>query len=120
MVMLHHVAMGLYASEDAYWQQSSTLFGAFGVDLFFGLSGLLITKLLLEEARAGEGISLRGFYVRRAFRILPPYLLFLAAIGLAGGFASRFELASCLFFFRNYIPPAAGTHYTQHLWSLAV
>jgi peptidoglycan/LPS O-acetylase OafA/YrhL len=120
MVMLHHIAMGFYLREDDFYQQSSTLFGAFGVDVFFGLSGLLITKLLLEEARDSGRISLRSFYIRRAFRILPPYLLFLTALVVFGTLRTRLELESCLLFFRNYIPPAMGTGYTQHLWSLAV
>jgi len=49
-----------------------------GVDLFFALSGFLITSLLLEEeARSGRGFSLRDFYARRALRILPPFYLVL-------------------------------------------
>jgi len=53
--------------------------GSFGVTVFFVLSGFLITHLLLlEEAKAGW-ISLGGFYQRRAFRILPPALVYLVA-----------------------------------------
>jgi peptidoglycan/LPS O-acetylase OafA/YrhL len=120
MVILHHAAMGFYLREEDYYRQSSTVFGAFGVDVFFGLSGLLITKLLLEETRETGGISLRGFYLRRGFRILPPYLVFLITLIVFGGLRGPLELGSSLFFFRNYIPPGAGTGYTQHLWSLAV
>jgi peptidoglycan/LPS O-acetylase OafA/YrhL len=48
-----------------------------GVTIFFVLSGFLITTLALrEEERAGR-VFLRGFYVRRVFRILPLYLLVL-------------------------------------------
>ena len=46
--------------------------GQKGVELFFGMSGLLITSRLLEEARSGGQISLRQFYIRRSLRILPP------------------------------------------------
>ncbi len=54
--------------------------GGNGVDLFFVLSGFLITTLLMREyARSGR-ISLRGFYLRRAFRILPPFYVYLAVI----------------------------------------
>ena len=53
--------------------------GFYGVDLFFVLSGFLITTLLLEERdKAGE-VSLRGFYRRRAYRLLPALLTALAA-----------------------------------------
>ena len=45
--------------------------GFLGVDVFFTLSGFLITSLLLEELRAGGGIDLRAFWRRRVFRIIP-------------------------------------------------
>jgi peptidoglycan/LPS O-acetylase OafA/YrhL len=48
-----------------------------GVDVFFAMSGFLITGILLRQAR-GWGFFSR-FYLRRAFRIVPPYLLVLAA-----------------------------------------
>lgn len=56
--------------------------GFVGVDFFFVLSGFLITTLLLREERATGRISLRGFYWRRALRILPVYLLVVAAMAL--------------------------------------
>jgi peptidoglycan/LPS O-acetylase OafA/YrhL len=53
-----------------------------GVDLFFVLSGYLITGILLRlKTRAGSGSrGLASFYVKRARRILPPYLLFLIVV----------------------------------------
>ena len=82
-VVIHHLARWFYQQESAY-DLSVTRFGAFGVDVFFGLSGLLITKLLLDEFGRTGAFDLRGFYIRRAFRILPPYLMFLAVITAAG------------------------------------
>src|SRR5258708_16736007 len=56
--------------------------GALGVDIFFGISGFLIcTRLLQEEQKQGR-ISLKNFYIRRGFRILPPYLFFLSILSL--------------------------------------
>jgi peptidoglycan/LPS O-acetylase OafA/YrhL len=55
--------------------QSLLPHGYIGVDLFFALSGFLITSLLLEEWGRTGAISLRRFYVRRARRLLPCLLL---------------------------------------------
>lgn len=53
--------------------------GPLGVDLFFALSGFLITSLLLHEQRTRGGISLRAFWIRRSLRIFPLYYLVLIA-----------------------------------------
>jgi len=92
--------------------------GGLGVALFFAISGYLITTLLLRELEDSGRISLKGFYCRRAFRILPPAYLYLAALWclrkpLAGG-----ELASAAFFFSNYW--ADRLWFTQHFWSLSM
>ncbi|MFM7064937.1 MAG: acyltransferase family protein [Actinomycetes bacterium] len=56
-------------------------FGSFvgGVDVFFVVSGFLITTLLLDEDREYGSVGLRAFYIRRALRLLPLLLLVLAA-----------------------------------------
>lgn len=53
--------------------------GYVGVDVFFVLSGFLITALLLEERHRTGGVSFRGFYSRRAYRLLPALGVLLAA-----------------------------------------
>ena len=53
--------------------------GFLGVDVFFTLSGFLITTLLLEEWNARGAISLRAFYARRALRLFPAVAVLLAA-----------------------------------------
>ncbi len=57
--------------------------GFLGVDLFFAISGFLITTLLLRERHATGGISLRRFFMRRTLRIFPPYFALLAATAFA-------------------------------------
>ncbi|MGC1606324.1 MAG: acyltransferase, partial [Candidatus Acidiferrum sp.] len=52
--------------------------GAFGVSVFFGISGFLITSLLLREQLKYGRISLRDFYIRRSLRIWPLYYAVLA------------------------------------------
>lgn len=51
--------------------------GSFGVDLFFVLSGYLITELLLREEASTGNINVRAFYLRRILRIWPLYFFFL-------------------------------------------
>jgi len=52
--------------------------GFLGVDLFFVLSGFLITSLLLREFNATNSISLKNFYARRVLRLAPALLIYLA------------------------------------------
>jgi peptidoglycan/LPS O-acetylase OafA/YrhL len=52
--------------------------GAYGVDLFFALSGYLITELLLREQRLKGRANVKSFYVRRLLRIWPLYYLLIA------------------------------------------
>ena len=101
-------------------------YGAMGVSVFFALSGFLITRRLMEEWRAAGRIDIKGFYLRRAFRILPPILVYLAAVSTLGfGFhlipMDLQQLAASLFFYRNYLTaPVTQAWYTGHFWSLAV
>lgn len=56
--------------------------GQHGVDVFFVISGFLITHLLLRELEARGSISLNRFYLRRFFRIFPAFYTFLIVVGL--------------------------------------
>ena len=120
LVVWHHVMMGFFTSETAYYGVSLSHMGAFGVDVFFAISGLLITLLLLEEHQLHGAVSVGGFYIRRAFRILPPCFVYLGAAAIVAGLATRWDLLSSVFFFRNYLPQELGSQVTGHLWSLAV
>jgi len=74
---------------DVAWARG----GYLGVDVFFVLSGFLITSLLLAELDRTERINLRRFWARRATRLLPSLLL-LVALGVAfGSFVAPFESA---------------------------
>jgi peptidoglycan/LPS O-acetylase OafA/YrhL len=92
--------------------------GELGVSIFFALSGLLICNRLLAEAGHCGQVNLPAFYVRRAFRILPPALFYLFALFLLQVPVASGELRSCAFFWRNYF--LDGGWYTGHFWSLAV
>jgi peptidoglycan/LPS O-acetylase OafA/YrhL len=91
--------------------------GGLGVALFFAISGYLITTLLLEEQDQWGRISLRGFYMRRGFRILPPAYLYLIVLAIAEPLRPG-ELPSAAFFYSNYW--AERSWYTAHFWSLSM
>lgn len=98
--------------------------GTMGVFIFFVISGYLITTLLLREREKTNTISLRSFYVRRAFRILPPlylYILFLCVLWCTGHLQGMngLELITALTFTRNYVPHV-GLWALEHLWSLCI
>ena len=64
--------------------------GFLGVDIFFVLSGFLITSLLVQEQHRSGKISLRAFYIRRALRLAPALIFYLVILGiLALAFMNR-------------------------------
>jgi peptidoglycan/LPS O-acetylase OafA/YrhL len=109
--------------------------GGYGVDLFFVLSGFLITTLLIEEREATGLIAFRDFFRRRALRLLPalaallPTFLLLAAVKATIGHdpellarAAR-AVAATAFYTANlaaaFHPTSIGGLPLSHLWSLA-
>jgi peptidoglycan/LPS O-acetylase OafA/YrhL len=109
--------------------------GFVGVDVFFVISGFLISGIVLNETRAGT-FSLQGFYARRVRRIFPALLLVLAASLLAGWWlllppdllrlgkqaaASAVFVANFYLWFQSgYFSPDAHTYPLLHLWSLGI
>ena len=94
-------------------------YSAFGVDVFFVISGFLITTLLLKEREKTGIISLRRFYVRRAFRILPASYAVTVAIALVWHNRVPLRDVLCsLFYVQNFNWKASWS--LGHMWSLAV
>lgn len=95
--------------------------GRLGVDLFFVLSGLLMSRLLFEER-----VPLKTFYFRRASRILPAFLVYVFAAFLVwGAYGQRVTLREALAtitFLRTYFDPFIWSSQFPigHLWSLNV
>ncbi len=101
--------------------------GFLGVDIFFVLSGFLITSLLLEEWTQNGRVSFRNFYIRRGLRLLPPLLLLIALCliqvavfpppeGIAHGVKS---VLVALCYLTNWMPNAVYPPLV-HTWSLAI
>jgi peptidoglycan/LPS O-acetylase OafA/YrhL len=111
--------------------------GFLGVDLFFVLSGYLITGLLLDEHRRSGRIDLRAFWSRRVRRLFPALVLVLLAVcawvwwatPVETWAARRADVLWTLFYGANWHFVAAGQDYfaaytgaspLRHAWSLAV
>lgn len=110
--------------------------GFLGVDVFFVLSGFLITSLILEEMDRSGRIDFVRFYLGRARRLLPALFLMLVVVGLAVAFvytdaaaAYRADALSSLFYVTNWWYIVVDQSYFEftgrpallaHLWSLAI
>jgi peptidoglycan/LPS O-acetylase OafA/YrhL len=124
-VLLDHASAGVLRHSILYPFLRT---GPNGVSVFFAVSGFLICSRLLEEQQLTGSISLSGFYIRRACRILPAAFAYLAVIAALGAIriltVTPLEWMSCVLFFRNYLSPdwirAGWGGYTIHYWSLAV
>ncbi|MGB5016598.1 MAG: acyltransferase family protein [Candidatus Nanopelagicales bacterium] len=117
---------------------SSTLLGGgfLGVDIFFVLSGFLITSILLHEWHSTGRLNLRDFWLARARRLLPALMVVLVVILLASalvagraGNAMRTDSVATFFYASNWWFIAEGTSYfdqfsnpspLRHTWSLAI
>jgi peptidoglycan/LPS O-acetylase OafA/YrhL/O-antigen/teichoic acid export membrane protein len=103
--------------------------GGLGVSIFFVISGYLITTLLLNEQERSGAIDLGRFYLRRAWRIFPPYYVYLTVAALVAWLAHRgipgMTLLSAAGYVSNYYPylwshPESSGWYVGHTWSLSV
>ena len=123
-VLLYHA--------DVTWMPG----GFLGVDVFFAISGYLITSLLLAEFRNHGGVNVGRFYLRRARRLLPALFLVLAAVSLFSVIFLPDEVRSLrgdvvaalgyatnwwqIFQHQSYVAAQGRPPLLRHLWSLAV
>lgn len=97
--------------------------GFLGVQLFFILSGFLVTTLMLREASRDGRLNLLGFYRRRALRILPAYAAFLAVLlifQLTGAWRLAGKDWLALLTYTVNFPVGSMPWQTSHVWSLSV
>lgn len=110
--------------------------GFLGVEVFFVVSGFLITSLLIEERESTQRIDLKQFWIRRARRLLPVLVVMLAATAICVAFYAtdsapdfRRDVLPSFGYFSNWWQifavdtpyfAASSLPVLRHLWSLAV
>ena len=109
------LVFGRHGIVEGVWKET----GWAGVDLFFVLSGFLISGLLFSEYKKKQRIDLRRFYIRRGFKIYPAfYVMLLLTFLVAEGYGVHIPLGPWLreiFFIQNYKHAI-----WRHTWTLAV
>jgi peptidoglycan/LPS O-acetylase OafA/YrhL len=120
LVLLSHLERQGTLISRRFWYVGEL--GHVGVDMFFVISGFLITLLLIRERGRTGSVSIKEFYVRRAFRILPAYTVFL--LGLLGlsllGHAQLrgSDWLGALTYTVSFLPQPSWE--VGHIWSLSV
>jgi peptidoglycan/LPS O-acetylase OafA/YrhL len=139
---LRHVApfdgirgIGIFGVMIGHSFPLDTLSFAGIVDIFFVISGFLITTLLLQEHRTHGRIDLKKFYARRSLRLLPLLYVMLAVVVVAAAFTKQLgllagtpytlsdlgkETVAATFYVHNIFYPTLGGAWHAHLWTLSV
>lgn len=131
LVVVYHIGIYQYPHVIAphpHFAHVLQRLGSLGVRTFFVISGFVICRLLILEEKSYGFVSLKAFYIRRAFRILPPLLLYLGVLCLllsTGRVLESWRAAGTAALFLNDVVPAqVSTEHTGwfvgHTWSLSV
>jgi peptidoglycan/LPS O-acetylase OafA/YrhL len=121
MVLVHHFIL----NYNPYFQ-SLVFIGPLGVDVFFVISGFLITTLCIKEKITTGDLSLKNFYIRRALRILPVAYLYIVVIAILNYFfklqVGALSFISSALFIANlsYFRRLQFDWSLAHYWSLSV
>ncbi|AZA77210.1 acyltransferase [Chryseobacterium sp. G0186] len=119
LVLLYHYR----AFKHPVWIETVGKFGWTGVDLFFVLSGFLISGQLFREMQDRGSISLKTFYIKRFFRIIPSYLFTVFLYFTMPFFREREALPPLwkfLTFTQNYGLNVIDQGTFSHAWSLCI
>lgn len=120
-VFLYHYKLPFFGHPD--WLKDVAKFGWTGVDLFFVLSGFLISSQLFAQIKEGNPISFKQFFLKRFFRIIPAYWVVLIIYFCFPFFHEREALAPLykyLTFTQNFGLDIKNNGTFSHAWSLCV
>ena len=128
LVILTHLGISKYFEDGSYCRDNVFYFfsGTAGVNIFFTISGFLITTLILSEIKLTGKFNLKLFFIRRFLRLLPPILPFFIAIlfFMKQGYIAETitGLFFSVFYLYNFVPKSKIFWSTElsHTWSLAV
>jgi peptidoglycan/LPS O-acetylase OafA/YrhL len=113
LVLFGHLA------RAGHTPSSMSVYAGAGVQMFFVISGYLITTILLKEHHRTATIDLRQFYIRRAYRILPPASVFMLFVLVMYWRQFRWiDIGAMLLYLINY--DSGRPWVIGHLWSLGV
>ncbi len=121
LVFFFHYQLGYFGFPT--WAKEFNQFGWTGVDLFFVLSGFLISSQLFAQMKRGKNISLKEFFVKRFFRILPIYFVVVAIYFCFPFFREQEQLPPLwkfLTFTQNFGLDRVNYGTFSHAWSLCV
>lgn len=118
----HLLTLRYGVANDSILSQTAGALAIWGVMIFFVISGYIITMLALRENRTRGLFSIRDFYIRRCFRIIPPYFLYLGCIAVAAAMhlivQSFFGVFAAAAFTCN-VPSVDCGWFAAHSWTLA-
>lgn len=121
LVLGFHYQLGYFGFPE--WATQFDQFGWTGVDLFFVLSGFLISSQLFAQMKKGKTISLKEFFLKRFFRIIPIYFVVVAIYFCIPFFREKEALPPLwkfLTFTQNFGLDAVNFGTFSHAWSLCV
>lgn len=126
LVIISHLSHNMQINDFFISHHLNFLFvyGQLGVLIFFFISGLVVSKAGLDEVHISSAFSVPGFYIRRAFRIIPPLMIYLTFCLCAGAmelidFTLNDFLGSSLYLCNTSLPFIHCGWYSGHTWSLA-
>ncbi|UKN01981.1 acyltransferase [Paracrocinitomix mangrovi] len=126
LVLINHLGVLQFLPETDFYRQRVWLLvsGTTGVQIFFTLSGFLITRILLQELNEHRSIKFVYFYIRRFLRLLPPLIIFYTVVAILMSqnmlrpSAHSFLLSFAYMY--NFVPNKLYIPELGHTWSLAL